>query len=162
MKQLISNTTTIATYLFNNFCCFCVSPIKYIFIFIHPYFCKANLIPGNHLSPFWKSMGALAAKHMTHNWARYNFQLPPTLPHLKNTELYSVKPLVAAIRSEYMYVPKRFKVLHCHTDNTKTKKFFFKIWIKHELINNVLTKPRIPLLEFTRSFYFSILSLSYG
>lgn len=70
MQQLISNTTTIATYLFNNFCCFCVSPVKYIFKFIHPHFCESHLIACDHLSPFWKGVGALAAKHMANNRAR--------------------------------------------------------------------------------------------
>ena len=72
----------VLTYLFNNFCCICVSPIKYFLVFIHPDFCKANLVASNHLSAFWEGMRAFAAKNMSNNRARHNLQLPTTLPYL--------------------------------------------------------------------------------
>lgn len=70
------------TYLLNDFCCICVSPIKYFLVFIHPDFCKANLVASNHLRAFWEGMRAFAAKNMSNNRARHNLQLPTTLPHL--------------------------------------------------------------------------------
>lgn len=72
----------VLTCLFSNFCCICVSPIKYFLVFIHPDFCKANLVASNHLSAFWEGMRAFIRKTCPTIRARHNLQLPTTLPYL--------------------------------------------------------------------------------